>query len=66
MLTLIEMSWWFGGYVFYEYHKAFSARASAILLNQNIKIDWLIRDSNLFCSSLQVTRPVLLCNSLAM
>lgn len=50
MRDVLEMSWRFGGTSFYEYHKAFSARAAALLQNHNIKIDWSIRDNNLFCS----------------
>ncbi|XP_062580111.1 uncharacterized protein LOC134242104 [Saccostrea cucullata] len=37
-----------GSYAFYEYHKAFSARASALLQQRNIKIDWSIRDMKLY------------------
>lgn len=38
------------GYAFLWIPRSFSASASALLLNQNIKIDWSIRDNNLFCS----------------
>lgn len=37
-----------GSQAFYEYHKAFSARAAALLAQRNIKIDWSIRDTKLF------------------
>lgn len=47
---IIDMSSKFGGTTFYEYHKSFSARAAALLLNYNIKVDWSRRDNNQFCS----------------
>jgi hypothetical protein len=47
---VIRMSSQFGGGSFYEYHKAFAARAAALLLNHNIKLDWGKRDNNLFCT----------------
>ena len=40
----------FQGNLFYEYHKAFSARASTALQRYNVKVDWSIRDNNIFCS----------------
>lgn len=36
------------GSAFYEYHKTFLARASALLLQRNINIDWSVRDTKLF------------------
>ncbi len=47
---VIDMASRFPGCSFYEYHKAFSARAAAMLANYNIKIDWSVRDTVLFCS----------------
>ena len=47
--SIIEMSWRFGGLSFYEYHRAFSARAAA-LLSYKRKINWAIRDNDLYCS----------------
>jgi hypothetical protein len=46
---IVEIAHKFGGSSFYEYHKAFSARAAAMLLNYNIKINWAHKDTNLFC-----------------
>ena len=40
----------FPGNLFYEYHKAFSARAAAALEQMNVKVDWSVRDMNIFCS----------------
>lgn len=40
----------FGGSSFYEYHKAFSARAATLLLSYNKKVDWGKRDQNMFCT----------------
>ena len=39
----------FGGLAFYEYHRAFSARSASLLQNHNIKINWELKDTNLFC-----------------
>ena len=38
------------GTAYYEYHKSFSARASALIQQQNVKVDWGLRDNGLFCS----------------
>ncbi len=48
--SIIEMSSRFGGYSFYEYHKSFSSRAAQYLATHNIKIDWSVRDNDLFCT----------------
>jgi hypothetical protein len=45
---IVEMASITRGSSFYEYHKAFSARASALLQQRNIQIDWSIRDTRLF------------------
>ena len=45
---IVDMSIRFGGFTFYDYHKAFSARAASLLLDHHIKIDWSYRDQNLF------------------
>jgi hypothetical protein len=47
---IIDMSQRFGGVAFCEYHRAFSAKSAALLLNYNIKLDWSRRDTTLFCS----------------
>ncbi len=47
---IIDMSQRFTGGAFYEYHRAFSAKSAALLLNYNIKLDWSRRDTTLFCS----------------
>lgn len=47
---IVEMANQFGGTRFYDYHKAFSAKAAALLHQQHIKVDWSIRDNNLFCT----------------
>ena len=38
------------GTAFYEYHRTFSARAAALIQQQNVKVDWGVRDNGLFCS----------------
>ena len=58
---IVEMATDFGGTIFYEYHKLFSARAASLLLNDNIKLDWSIRDTNLYCR-LTAGRRVNACN----
>ena len=66
-LNIVEMSHKFGGSAFYEYHRSFSARAAAMLQNYNIKINWAIKDTNLFCMTF-AGRTALTCgqcNSLA-
>ena len=47
--NIVEMSNKFGGLAFYEYHRAFSARSASLLQNHNIKINWGLKDTNLFC-----------------
>ena len=47
---IIEMAQRYPGLVFYEYHRAFSARAAALLQNFNQKINWAIRDTKLYAS----------------
>ena len=46
---IVDMAQDFGGSTFYEYHKLFSARAAALLLNYNIRVDWSRRDNDLYC-----------------
>jgi len=53
------------GTVFFEYHKTFSARSAALLLNKCIHVDWSIRDHNIYttvCSGLR-TNACSLCQS---
>ena len=38
------------GIAFYEYHISFSARAAALIQQQNVKVDLGVRDIGLFCS----------------
>ena len=45
---LVDMSNRFGGLRFYDYHKAFSAKAAALLRQRHLKVDWSHRDQNLF------------------
>ena len=45
---MIDMSTRFGGTGFYEYHKLFSSRASALLQSYNVKVDWSQRDTRLY------------------
>lgn len=47
--SVVEMAHKFGGNTFYDYHRAFSARAAAMLQSYNVKIDWSTKDTNLFC-----------------
>ena len=45
----IGMATDFGAGTFYEYHKMFSARAATLLLNHNVKLDWSVRDNDMYC-----------------
>ena len=47
---IVEMAMRYGGTLFYDYHKSFALRAATYLTNENIKIDWSVRDSKLFAS----------------
>ena len=47
---VVGMANQFGGTRFYDYHKAFSAKAAALLHQRHIKVDWSIRDNSLFCT----------------
>ena len=47
---VVEMANNFGGTRFYDYHKAFSAKAAALLHQRQVKVDWSIRDNGLFCT----------------
>ena len=55
------------GTSFYEYHKAFSARAAALIVQHNVKIDWAVRDNGMFCSLFvgQTAKVCSLCGSVA-
>lgn len=50
--NIVDIATRYSGSLFYEYHKAFSARAAALLEQKGIKVDWGIRDNNLYCSIL--------------
>ena len=47
---IVEMAQRFGGTRFYEYHKAFAAKAAALLHQRGIKVDWAVRDNGLYCT----------------
>ena len=47
---IVDMATRFPGKGFYEYHRMFSAQASAHLSFSNIKIDWSVRNKTLFCN----------------
>ena len=55
------------GTAFYEYHKAFSARAAALIQQHNVKLDWGVRDNGIFCSLFvgQTANVCSLCGSIA-
>ena len=46
---IVDMATDFGGNVFYEYHRMFSARAASYLIDYGIKIDWSRRDNDMYC-----------------
>ena len=45
------MAKYFSGNRFYDYHKAFSAKAAALQHQIQGEVDWSIRDNGLFCPS---------------
>ena len=47
---IVEIASKIEGTSFYEYHRAFSARSAALIQQQNVKVDWGVRDNGLFCS----------------
>lgn len=47
--TILELSNDFGGFMFYDYHREFSARAATLLHDFGMKVDWSRRDNDLFC-----------------
>ncbi|MCG8431052.1 MAG: hypothetical protein MJA29_07755 [Candidatus Omnitrophica bacterium] len=47
---IVDMAVKYGGTLFYEYHRLFASRAAAHLEKTNIKVDWSIRDRNLFAN----------------
>lgn len=59
---IVEMASMTRGPAFYDYHKAFSARASALLHQRNIRVDWSVRDTKLF-TSIFAGQTVIRCDS---
>ena len=53
------------GTAFYEYHKAFATRSTALILQHNVKLDWGVRDNGLFCTLFvgQTAKVCSLCGS---
>ena len=47
---IVEMAHRFERPQFYEYHKAFSAKAGALLHQRSIKVDWVVSDNGLYCT----------------
>ncbi len=58
---IISIAMKFGGSVFYDYHRAFSARAAAMYTQHKIRINWGIRDNYIF-SNVTAGRKVITCN----
>jgi hypothetical protein len=48
MLLILGLSQTFGGFVFYDYHREFSAQAATLLHDYGIKVDWARQDPELF------------------
>ena len=38
------------GSAFHEHHRSCSARAAVLIKQQNVKVDWGVRDNGMFCS----------------
>uniref|UniRef100_A0ABM0MUF5 Uncharacterized protein LOC102807377 n=1 Tax=Saccoglossus kowalevskii TaxID=10224 RepID=A0ABM0MUF5_SACKO len=47
---VIDISNSFGGGLFYDYHIQFATKAAAYLQYRNIKVDWSVRDNDIFIS----------------
>lgn len=64
---VVDMAHDFGGFVFYEYHKMFSARAASLLSNYGLKVDWSKKDNDMYCKVFAGRRAhaCLLCSSLS-
>ena len=50
MAEIVRMANSFEGLTFYEYHKQFSMNAAQLLEEEGIKIDWSVRDTELYIS----------------
>lgn len=60
---IVEMASMTRGPAFNDYHKAFSPRASALLHQRNIRVDWSVRDTKLF-TSIFAGQTVIRCDSI--
>ncbi|PJE78260.1 hypothetical protein CI610_02804 [invertebrate metagenome] len=63
---IVELATTYPGSVFYEYHKAFATRAAALLHQRGIKVNWAIRDNQLYttiCSGFR-SNSCKLCNNM--
>ena len=49
LLDIIDMSKSFGGTLFYQYHKLFSLRAADVLEKYGRRVNWAVRDNDLYC-----------------
>ena len=47
-LEIVDMANTFGGSLFYEYHVQFATKAAAWIQQHNVKVDWSIRDTDIF------------------
>lgn len=56
---IVAMATRYGGGLFYEYHKAFSARAATLLVEKGIKVNWGIRDNNIYCTVMAGHRGII-------
>ena len=67
LTEIIGMATDFGAGTFYEYHKMFSARAATLLLNHNVKLDWSVRDNDMYCKLFAGRRAIAcgICSSMA-
>ena len=64
---VVGIASWIDGTTVYEYHRSFSARAAVLIQQQNVKVDWGVRDNGLFCSLFvgQKANVCSLCGSVA-
>ena len=67
LTEIIGMATNFGAGTFYEYHKMFSTRVATLLLNHNVKLDWSVRDNDMYCKLFAGRRAIAcgICSSMA-
>ncbi|XP_056409367.1 uncharacterized protein LOC130327128 [Hyla sarda] len=50
LFKVTELAHKYGGFTFYDYHKSFSAKAAAALVQYNYTVNWALVDTEIFCN----------------